>query len=132
MALIEKQKEFIRIYLNNGLDRRGAYQQIYTTCTNKAAYTNASNILAKPEADEYIKELQAPLNKKDLITKEQILLDLIEIKNNTKGDNRTAQTAIKALESISKLLGFYEAKKIELSGELKQEIIQIRYKKEED
>lgn len=82
-----------------------AYKSAYPKCTNDAsAWTLGSNLLRNVKVAEYIKEKQTELAKKEIITKEAMLVDLkYLIAVNL--DERP-QISIKAMELVSRLCGY--------------------------
>jgi len=109
----QKHLLFIENYLIDGNGTQ-AYLKAYPNVTYETAYVNASKLLRKPKVKEAIEAGKKEFRDKMLITKEDLIKDLIDIKNAQKTDN--AQAAIKAIEVISKMLGLNEPERIEHSG----------------
>jgi len=110
-----KQKHviFVQNYLVDG-NATQAYLKAYPNVTYETAVVNASRLLTNAKVKEAIDAGKKELKDKMLITKEDLIKDLIDIKNAQKTDN--AQAAIKAIEVISKMLGLNEPEKVEHSG----------------
>lgn len=110
-----KQKHviFVQNYLVDG-NATQAYLKAYPNVTYETAVVNGSRLLTNAKVKEAIEAGKQELKEKMLITKEDLIKDLIDIKNAQKTDN--AQAAIKAIEVISKMLGLNEPEKIEHSG----------------
>lgn len=109
----QKHLLFIQNYLIDGNGTQ-AYLKAYPGVTYETAYVNASKLLRNPKVKEAVEAGKKELRDKMLITKEDLIKDLIDIKNAQKTDN--AQAAIKAIEVISKMLGLNEPERIEHSG----------------
>lgn len=99
--LTSKQLRFIDEFLIDGNATRSYVAAGYSP---KLAHTAASKLLQNSRIAELIKEKQEQVSKKLEVTRESIIQDLLDIKNNTKATS--PQHAIKAIEVISKMLGF--------------------------
>lgn len=77
-SLNERQKQFCNEYL---IDLNGTQAAIRAGYSEKTAYSIANENLRKPEIQKYIQELQAGIKKRNRITQDEIIQDLIEIKN---------------------------------------------------
>ena len=110
MKTNEKWSLFVDEYMANGWNGTAAYMKIYGTNT-KIAAARSSLLLTNVKIKALIEQKQEELRKTYQITKEQLLNDLIDIKNANKSANPSV--ALKAAEQISKLLGYNEADKIE-------------------
>jgi len=113
-----KHKKFADEYVSNGFNGKQAYLKVYPKVADSTAAVNASKLLNDTNVEEYILNIQQKLNEKSLITKEEIILDLIEIKNQYKKEGRYAHNSIKALESLSKLLGLNEPDKVDIKADV--------------
>lgn len=115
MSLNDKQKLFCKEYLVDLNATKAALRAGYSKNT---AYSTGSENLKKPEIMEYIKKLMDKRCKRVEYTQDDLLKDLIEVKNRCmqavpvpfkegvwKFD---ANGANKALDSIAKHIGFYE------------------------
>lgn len=103
MSLSAKHKAFCDEYLANGLNATQAYKSVYKT-NDKVSEASASRLLSNVKIKEYLQEQQEETANRLNITKEQLLLDLQDIKNRNLGirDN----VSMKAIEIISKMSGF--------------------------
>jgi hypothetical protein len=96
--------KFADHYLNSGNATR-AYMAAYPKCLNEAsAWPLASKLLRNDKVAAYIKEKQEEIAKKEIIKKEQILMDLKIIVNNNIYERPAI--AIKAYELAVKMLGY--------------------------
>ncbi len=106
MSLNLKQTKFVEIYLING-NATEAYKQAFPGVKDNVAAVNGSKLLRNAKIKEKIEEGKAELAKKNLITKEKLVQDLINIKTwHQSGNYKEAQTALKAIELLTKMLGF--------------------------
>lgn len=103
MNLSAKHKAFCDEYLANGMNATQAYKSIYKT-NDKVSEASASRLLLNVKLKEYIQEQQETTAQRLQITKEELLNDLVEIKNNNKGIRDGV--AMKAIEIINKMSGF--------------------------
>ena len=112
--LTDQDKLFINTYLTNGFNSTEAYLTIKPGTKRATAATQGCILLKKPHIAEGIKEIQEKTIKKLDITKDELIADLIKIKdmNITNGANSFA--AIKAIEVINKMLGFNAPEKQEV------------------
>jgi len=112
MSLSAKHKAFCDEYLANGLNATQAYKSVYKT-TDKVAEASASRLLLNAKLKEYLQQEGEKTAQKLQITKEELLIDLVDIKNNNKGIRDV--TAMKAIELISKMSGFDAPTRQEIS-----------------
>ncbi len=103
MNLSAKHKAFCDEYLANGMNATQAYKSVYKT-NDKVAGASAPRLLDNVRIKEYLKEQQETTAQRLQITKEELLNDLVEIKNNNKGIRDGV--AMKAIEIINKMSGF--------------------------
>jgi phage terminase small subunit len=128
--LNDKQKQFCNEYL---IDLNGTQAAIRAGYSEKTARSIANENLTKPDIQEYIQKLQEGIAKRNQISQDEVLQDLIEIKNRCmqnvpvmyfdrvekewKHEGKEygeplykfdSQGAIKALDSIAKIIGAYE------------------------
>ena len=103
MSLSAKHKAFCDEYLANGMNATQAYKSVYKT-NDKVSEASASRLLLNVKVKEYIQEQQETTAQRLQITKEELLNDLVEIKNNNKGVRDGI--AMKAIEIINKMSGF--------------------------
>jgi len=120
-----KQEKFVEFYLING-NASEAYEKAYPGVKRTTAATAGERLLRNDEIIAAITKGREDLKVKCLVTKEQLIQDLLDIKANHKdGDARGSATAIKAIELISKMLGLNAPEKIEHSGQQPISIIKI-------
>lgn len=104
--LNERHKLFVEEYLSNGLNGTQAYMKVYGTKEN-TANVNSSKLLSNANIKAAIENAQKVTCEKLNITKESLLLDLIKIKDLCVDDKRYVHNAIKAVETMSKMLGYF-------------------------
>lgn len=78
MALNDKQKLFCQEYLKDLNATKAAIRAGYS---EKTARNIACENLTKPNIQQYIQELQEGIQKRNQITIDEIMTDLIEVKN---------------------------------------------------
>lgn len=128
--LNEKQKKFCNEYL---IDLNATQAAIRAGYSEKTARSIANENLTKPDIQKYIQDLQAGIQKRNKISQDEIVQDLIEIKNRCmqnvpvmyfdRIDKEWKQEgadcgeplykfdsngANKALDQLSKIIGAYE------------------------
>lgn len=109
-----KHKQFCDEYLSNGMNARLAYMSVYKSVKSEAgADASASKLLTNPKLQDYIKTQQDKSATKLGITKEDLIKDLIDIKDNTKKKSPTI--AIKAIETLNKMNGFNDPDKQDIT-----------------
>ena len=111
MTLTYKQKLFIEFYMSNGMNATQA--AISAGYSKKTADVIGSENLVKPNIKAEVERLQGETADKLQITKESLIHDLIAIKNLCLADAKSVHNATKAIEVISKMLGFNEPIKTE-------------------
>jgi phage terminase small subunit len=112
MNLSIKHKAFCDEYLSNGLNQVQAYKFVYK-CSDKAAQSNAARVMDNEGVKEYIQKQQEKTAKRLEIRKEDLIQDLLIIKENNMED--APPFAIKAIEVINKMLGFNASEKQEIT-----------------
>ena len=112
MNLSIKHKAFCDEYLSNGLNQVQAYKSVYK-CSDKAALSNAARVMDNEGVKEYIQKQQEKTAKRLEIRKEDLIQDLLIIKENNMED--APPFAIKAIEVINKMLGFNASEKQEIT-----------------
>lgn len=130
MALNDKQKQFCNEYM---IDLNATQAAIRAGYSQKTAQEQSARLLSNVMVQEYIQELQKGIAKRNKISQDEVLQDLIEIKNRCmqnvpvmyfdKVDKEwkqegakygepiykfDSQGATKALDLIGKHIGFYE------------------------
>jgi phage terminase small subunit len=113
VKLTPKQELFIENYLANGYNGTQAYLQAYPDSSYDAARSSAPDLLAKPNIKSLIEKGKEATIKRVQITKEELVQDLIDIKNSSKNDPKQKHNAIKSVEVISKMLGLNEPDRVE-------------------
>lgn len=105
-------------YLLNGMNATKAYLVAYPKCGEEAARRLASKLMTKNDIKSYIQERQCITSKNLGISKEEIIQDLIDIKNANKKDRPSIAT--KAIEVINKMQGYnaVEKQEIKLQGDV--------------
>lgn len=114
--LSKRHIKFIDEYFANGMNGTRAYMSVYKNVTEESANVNASRLLATDKVKAEVARRQAITAAKFEIKKEDLMKDLIEIKNSCK--TSFPPSAIKAIEVLNKMNGFDAPTKIEHSGEL--------------
>jgi phage terminase small subunit len=103
MSLSAKHKAFCDEYLANGLNATQAYKSVYKV-TDKVAGASGPRLMENVRIKEYLQQQGEKTAERLQITKEGLLQDLIQIKENNI-ETRPA-TAMKAIEIINKMSGF--------------------------
>lgn len=111
MITNKKHIQFIDALFANGMNASAAYKIVYGPKEDNVATAASSRLLANVNIQKEVADRQAKLSKKFEITKEELLKDLVDIKNANK--NVAPPFALKAIEIVNKMLGFNEAEKIE-------------------
>ena len=116
-----KQIAFCNEYLSNGLNGTQAALKAYPNSDYNSAMVMASNLLRKPKIQSYLAEAQAITAKKQDITKEGLIKDLNAIKlKGEVGDTFEVRNALKAIEMITKMLGFNAPEQSEITFKVEQ------------
>ena len=108
----KKHKLFIEEYLTNGMNASAAYKTVYK-CSDATAGTNGNKLLQNTEIKKAIEEAQKDTVNRLQITRDELIQDLIDIKNSQK--EGFPPTAIKAIEVIAKMLGMNEPDKQQIT-----------------
>jgi phage terminase small subunit len=103
MSLSAKHKAFCDEYLSNGLNATQAYKSVYKV-SDSVAGPSGDRLLKNAKIKDYIQEQQETTSQRLNITKEQLLLDLQDIKNRNMGVRDSL--SIKAIEVMNKMSGF--------------------------
>lgn len=112
-----RHEKFIEEYLINGFNGRQAYIKVYGT-SDTIAEISASRLLRNVKVKEILQAKKKELSDKYMITKQEIIEDLIRIKDLCKDEPKSAGQAIKALEVINKMLGLNEPDKVESTSRI--------------
>lgn len=140
--MTDKQERFCQEYVID-LDPVRAYMAVYKTCKKeRTASAAAARMLADVNVSARVRELKASVAEKALITAEDVVRDLIEVKNRCMTavpvqiwdpgahayvpseaeytfDSKGANTALKML---GEYVGIFE-KKVRLSGDMGVQIV---------
>lgn len=136
--LNDKQKQFCNEYI---IDFNGTQAAIRAGYSKKTAYSMANENLRKPEIQQYLKELIENRNERIKITQDEVIRDIIEVKNRCMqkvpvirydkeakdyiqvqdeyGNNLwkfDSQGATKALDMLAKHTGVYEVDNQQKAG----------------
>ena len=109
--LTPKQELFIKEYLISFNATKAAENAGYS---KKTAMKIGSENLQKPEIIAAIRKDMNKTSQRLEITREDLIQDLVDIKNSQKED--FPQTAIKAIEVIAKMLGLNEPEKQDITS----------------
>jgi phage terminase small subunit len=101
--LSDKHEMFCQEYMINGFNATKAYISVYKV-SDKVAEASSSRLFGNVKIKTRLDELKKETQKYYKITKEELLNDLKDIKDRNKG--LRDQTAMKAIEIISKMSGF--------------------------
>ena len=112
MKLSDKHKAFCDEYLSNNLNATQAYKSVYGV-SDKVAGASGPRLLENVRIKEYIQKQQEKTAKRLEIKKEDLIQDLLTIKENNMED--APPFAIKAIEVINKMLGFNASEKQEIT-----------------
>lgn len=102
MALTEKMKSFCREYFSNGGNGTQAYLAAYNSGNDQVAANESSILLKKPEVQEYLKTINAPLEKKAISEREkkrQKLWDIINAPDADYSDQCRAMDILNKMDS---------------------------------
>lgn len=127
MTLNEKQKQFCNEYL---IDFNGTQAAIRAGYSEKTANRIASRLLSNVDIQVYLKELIENRNERTKITQDEVIRDIIEVKNrcmqkvpvfllDENGNNLwkfDAQGANKALDMLARHTGLYEVDNKQKAG----------------
>ena len=112
MKLSAKHQAFCDEYLSNGFNATRAYKTVYSV-SDKIAGASGVRLLENAKVKEYIEIERQKTYEKKIVTKEELLRDLQEIKDRNRGVRD--QTAMKAIEIINKMSGFDAPVKSEIT-----------------
>lgn len=112
----KNHEAFCLAYMKYNYNATKAYCEVYGVGESTGG-ANGNKLLKNAKVLARIEHLQAQIAKKVMITREELIMDLIDIKNSNKTE--FAPSALKAIEIINKMLGFNEPERIEHSGIIK-------------
>jgi len=125
--LTAKQELFAKLIAIDGLNQSDAYRRAYN-CENmsdSSVWCNAAKLAADAKVMPRIEQLKAKVEDKCIWTKEEMIRDLLSIKNEMMEKKENAglthqerNTAIKAIERAAKMLGYDAPEKVEMSGSI--------------
>lgn len=122
MTLKNRQILFIAEYIKNQDGKAAAIKAGYK---ESGAASQASKLLAKDDIKTEIENRQKLLADENLVTKKEIVLDLLRIKDDAMMGKLHIKDGLKAIEIINKMLGYNEQDSIDTTN------IQINYIKPE-
>jgi len=120
MELTPKQEMFCEVYVRTG-NASEAYRTAYDVSTTNDNTINptASKLLKKDVISAKVKELRGELQDTHKITKDFIVNELLYVIEKSKQGDKIDTTGInKAVDTLNKMMGYYEPKKIKHSGSL--------------
>jgi len=105
--LRKKHKKFLDEYFLNGFNAGLAYSTVYQDCTRGSASTLGSRLLKHPAVElEYMKR-SAEIARSQQIDKSIIIKTLNKIVSNFNETNSGAREAMRAVELLGKMAGFF-------------------------
>lgn len=107
---------FLDEYFVNGFNAGKAYAKVYLVKNELVAISSGSRLLTNADIQEEMAKRQALNAKNNALKRQELINDLIEIKNSQK--NLYAPAALKAIELLLKANGWNEPDKTEHSGKL--------------
>ena len=110
--LTKKEEAFIDAYFDSKLNASEAFRRTYKVIPNMNVNNEAYRISSRPHVKEEIERRRAELSQKNKITRENLLEDLIRIKDLALDDRTYRKDSLKAIEQICKMLGFNEPDKM--------------------
>lgn len=105
--MTNKQIKFVEYYLLDS-NATEAYSKAYPESKRTSCAVNGERLLRNDEVIKLIKEGQEKLSEEMFVTKKDLIQDLIDIKKSNKDDS--PKIAIRAIEVMAKMLGFFETK----------------------
>lgn len=112
-----KHKLFADTYLSNGMNATQAYLSVYKSVKNiKTAEAASSRLLSNVKVTDYIQKEQNKASQKLGVTRDEIIADLKQIKDDCKAKGEYPPHALKAIEILNKMLGFNEPEQIHVKN----------------
>tara|TARA_R110000782_G_scaffold85791_1_gene166704 strand:- start:228 stop:671 length:444 start_codon:yes stop_codon:yes gene_type:complete len=112
-----KYDKFIQLYMIN-CNAKESYREVYNTTREETINVKSHLLLKHPyiisQLQKKNKIMDEKMGEKALITREKVLEELQLILDKTKGNNKTVQHSLKALDQISKVIGAYAPVKNEV------------------
>ena len=132
-SISQKQKydRFIQLYMIN-FNAKESYREVFDTTNEETIRIKSHLLLKHPYVVKVIekknKVMDKKMSEKALITREGVLEELKLILDRTKGNNKTVQHSLKALDQISKVIGAYAP----IKNEVDHKGVTINYVKPND
>jgi phage terminase small subunit len=108
----DKHILFVQEYLSNGFIGSQAYKKVYNV-SDRVAEASAPRLLRNVSVRKMIEEEQKKNEQMFQIKKEDLIKDLIKIKNDNIDD--APPFSIKAIEVINKMMGYNATEKSEIT-----------------
>jgi len=108
----DKHIKFVQEYISNGCNGSQAYKKVYNV-ESKVADASSVRLLRNASVKKMIEEEQKKNEQKFDIKKEDLIRDLIKIKDDNIDDS--PPFSIRAIEVINKMLGFNATEKSDLT-----------------
>ncbi len=112
MLTNKKHIQFVDALFVLSMNATAAYKQVYKITDDNVAKAAASRLLANVNVSLEVSKRQILTSKKFNITKEELMQDLLDIKNQTKSS--FPPSSLKAIE----ILGFNEPDKVEIKQDV--------------
>lgn len=109
--LTDKQNKFIDEYM---IDLNATQAAIRSGYSKKTAQRIGSENLSKPLIAAEIKKRQEMVSQQAGVTRDEIIADLKQIKDDCKAKGEYPPHALKAIEILNKMLGFNEPDRTEI------------------
>lgn len=111
MSLTPKQEKFC-LCIVEGMSGKDAYYTAYnTTCNEKTAYTESTNLLKRDDITERIKELRKPLEnhaQNVSITERQKHIDFIKERIEICKQKEDENSILRYMDQLAKIGGYYK------------------------
>ena len=101
--------------MTNGYNATQAYMSAYPDSSYEAAQSSSSDLLSNPMIKDYIIKEQEEIADVLLLTKEKVIRDLMDIIKSSKDDAKQKHNANKAIDTLNKMVGFNEVKRIDIT-----------------
>lgn len=123
MALTPKQERFVAEYL---IDLNATQAAIRAGYSAKSAYSQAHDLLKKPEIAEALSAARAKVAAKTELTQETVIAGLLK-EANREGENSTHGARVAAFGWLGKTMGmFVDRAEVAVSGSLADDIAEAR------
>lgn len=112
----KNHQAFCDEYLINGMNAALAYRSVYKTAVSiEASEVSACRLLSNDKVKLYISAAQQASTIKAGITREELIEDLIKIKDDCKAKGVFTTHALKAIDMLCKMQGFNAPDKSEVT-----------------